>query len=246
MTTTDQPQLELSEQTPLKSDTDALAGGPGAESTAEGGPTTTVTVNEKKRWFFAKKNKGPKGEEGSAVAPSKDVEGGAPATGNDNKKKPHWWQRKPCPELTQEQQLSYGVNLVQRDDHGLQTGIDLGYEDIYGEPDSVHSINTIWRTNSAVFQSVRSFFYKLFSFIIAIPLAIVFGVLFALVSALSVFVFVPAGVLLSIPVGWVFKVWSYAVRAVFVPVFQAVGHAFGNVKVSNYGLNTDPTAVLTA
>jgi len=244
MASSDQPQLELSEQTPLKSDTDAAAA-PGAESTAEGGPTTTTTTTTK-RWFFTKKSKGPKGEEGSAVAPSKDLEGGAAPTGNDNKKKTHWWQRKPCHELTQEQQLSYGVNLVQRDDHGLQTGIDLGYEDIYGEPDSVHSFNSIWRTNATVFQAVRSFFYKLFSFIIAIPLAIVFGVLFALVSALSVFVFVPAGVLLSIPINWVFKVWSYAVRAVFVPVFQAVGHCFGNVKVSNYGLNTDPTAVLTA
>jgi len=53
---------------------------------------------------------------------------------------------------------------------------------------------------------VRSFTYKVFSTIVAIPLAIVFGILFAFVSALSVFLCVPAGRLLSIPVGWIAKV----------------------------------------
>jgi len=146
----------------------------------------------------------------------------------------------------QEQQLSYGVNLVQRDDNNLQSNIDLEYGHIYGEPDSVHSLNGIWRTNASVFLAVRSFFYKVFSLIIAIPLAVVFGVLFALASALSVFVFVPLGVLLSIPIGWVFKIWGCAVRAVFDPIFHAVGLSLSNVKISRYGLNTDPTAVMTA
>jgi hypothetical protein len=41
--------------------------------------------------------------------------------------------------------------------------------------------------------------------VFAIPLAIVFGVLFALVSVLSVYVFVPIGRLLAIPFGWLAK-----------------------------------------
>jgi hypothetical protein len=49
MTSEENKGVELSEQTPLKSDTDAGV----TETAAEGGPTTTVT--EKKRWFFTKK-----------------------------------------------------------------------------------------------------------------------------------------------------------------------------------------------
>ncbi|KAI1724923.1 caveolin domain-containing protein [Ditylenchus destructor] len=239
--------VELSEQTPLKSDTDTPV--VGAETTVVGVvPQEPVATESKKRgWIFSKKSKTTKAEETSAVAP-KDVEGGTAGTTNttETKKKCHWWQRKPCPELTHQQQLSYGINLVQRDDRSLQTGIDLAYEDIYGEPDSVHSMDGIWRTNYAVFQTVRSFFYKFFSFIIAIPLAIVFGVLFALVSALSVFLCIPAGRLFSIPVGWIFKAWSYLVSSIFEPVFRSISHVFGNVKISSYGINTDPTAILSA
>jgi len=97
-------------------------------------------------------------------------------------------------------------------------------DQIFGEPDAVHSLNGIWKTTNSVsfhqprpiqfpisppvqvFVAVRNFFYKLLSLIFAIPLAIVFGILFAVVSMLSVYVFVPIGRLLSIPFGWVAKV----------------------------------------
>uniref|UniRef100_A0A915E6X1 Caveolin n=1 Tax=Ditylenchus dipsaci TaxID=166011 RepID=A0A915E6X1_9BILA len=136
-------------------------------------------------WWWAQRaqlkeqgGKGGKPEEGSAVvAPTKDVETGNNDTNNTTpkNKKTYWWQRKPCHTGDQQhgqdnQQLSYGVNLVQRDDNGLQQAIDMDYGHIYGEPDSVHSLNGIWRANAHVFQSVRSFFYKLFSLIIAILL----------------------------------------------------------------------------
>jgi len=244
---THQENIALSEQTPLKSDTDAATG---AESTAEGA-AAGASAPEKKRWFFTKKTITTKPAEGVAAAESttgnnnKDVEaGGAPAV-----KEQHWWQKKCTPGTGQQGEnpcMSIGINLLQRDDHQLQTGIDLGFEDIYGEPDSVHSLDAIWRTNYAVFQSVRSFFYKVFSLIVAIPLAVVFGILFALVSTLSVFVFVPAGRLLSIPAGWIFKVWSVVIGAVFDPLFNSLGRIFSNVKVSRYGINSDPTAVLSA
>ena len=47
-----QENIALSEQTPLKTDTDAPA--PGAESTAEGGQAA-APAGEKKKWFFTKK-----------------------------------------------------------------------------------------------------------------------------------------------------------------------------------------------
>ena len=58
-----------------------------------------------------------------------------------------------------------------------------------------------------VFVAVRNFIYKFLTLIFAIPLAVVFGVLFGLVSVLSVYVFVPVGRLLAIPFSWVAKVW---------------------------------------
>jgi len=240
-----QENIALSEQTPLKTDTDPA---PGAESTAEGGQTDAPGT-EKKRWFFTKKTKTAKPAAEGAEANNdnnKDVEAGDPAT--PVCKKQRWWHRKPCtPGAASDNPcMSIGINLVQRDDHQLQTGIDFGFEDIYGEPDSAHSIDAIWRINYAIFTAVRCFFYKVFSLIVALPLAVVFGILFALVSALSVYVVVPLGRLLSIPAWWIFKVWTFVVGAVFDPVFTSIGRICSNVRISRYGINTDPTAVISA
>jgi len=234
-----QENIALSEQTPLKTDTDTPAAG--AESTAEGGQAGA----EKKKWFFTKKTKTAKpASEGAETNNdnNKDVEGGAaPAC-----KKPRWWQRKPCAPGADNPCMSVGINLVQRDDHQLQTGIDLGFEDIYGEPDSAHSLDAIWRINHAIFTNVRCFFYKVFSLIICLPLAVVFGILFALVSALSVYVIVPLGRLLSIPAWWIFKAWTFVIGAVFDPIFTSISRICSNVRISRYGINNDPTAVISA
>jgi len=241
--------IEMSEQVPLNPEPTQPAEGGAA------GETGAPAADKKgKSWFFKKgkaanSHKTGEGAEGQTetaiVETQKEGEGGAAA-----EKKNHWWNRKctkpECTEANANQGLSYGVNLIQRDDRQLQTGIDLSVEDIYGEPDSMHSLNGIWKTNYAVFQVVRSFTYKVFSTIVAIPLAVIFGILFALVSAVSVFLCVPAGRLLSIPVGWIAKVWSVVISTVCDPVFQSIGYLFSNVRVSRYGINSDPTAVISA
>jgi len=240
--------VELNEQSvPLKSGEQA------SEGNVETGAGTTSgeeAQKPKKSWFGGGKKK----------AASKQAEGEAPAEASgDGKDQKNSVQGKrfgcpfrcfgkssgPAAEAGEQQQPQFGIDLTHRDDRNLQTSIDLSYEDIYGEPDSIHSLDKVWSINQKIFVSVRSFFYKLFALIFFIPLAIVFGLLFALVSATSVFVFVPVGKLLTIPFGWVFKAWSFLVTQILNPIFQSVSHAFSNVKISRYGLNTDPTAVMS-
>jgi caveolin 1 len=232
-----QEKLELNEQTPLKSDMDAPAV---AEGTATVTETTEVlvpatTVEKKKFTFFTKKEKKTKQEETAAISPVKDVENG------DAKKKGKcgWFNRDQCAE---DPRMTIGVNLIQRDDRNLQHHIDLAFEDIYGEPDSVHSFNGIWRATFSVFTAVRAFFYRLFALIVAIPSAIVFAILFALVSVLQVFLCVPAGRLFSIPANWIFKAWKFIFTNVFDPVFKSVGQCFSGVAVRQYGFNNEATA----
>uniref|UniRef100_A0A183BKP0 Caveolin n=1 Tax=Globodera pallida TaxID=36090 RepID=A0A183BKP0_GLOPA len=147
---------------------------------------------------------------------------------------------RPYPEPT------FQCDLVQRDSAKLQEAIDLGVHDIFGEPDAVHSLNGVWKTALTVFLAVRNFCYKTLSLVFAVPLAVVFGVLFALLSTLSVFVFVPIGRLLSIPFGWLAKLWSVLVSAVCDPLCRSIALICGNVKVSRYGISQDPTAVLSS
>uniref|UniRef100_A0A914HA05 Caveolin n=1 Tax=Globodera rostochiensis TaxID=31243 RepID=A0A914HA05_GLORO len=158
---------------------------------------------------------------------------------------------RPFPPMTPYERQTYPeptfqCDLVQRDSAKLQEAIDLGVHDIFGEPDAVHSLNGVWKTALTVFLAVRNFCYKMLSLVFAVPLAIVFGILFALLSTLSVFVFVPIGRLLSIPFGWLAKLWSVLVSAVCDPLCRSVALICGNVKVSRYGISQDPTAVLSS
>lgn len=204
--------------------------------------------------------------EGDAAAAEGGGEAGAVNNVNDKKQKggaakkcPFLFARsKKCGEcgaggeqqqadaVQHENQPSFQFNMVQRDDRKLQEAIDLGVENIFGEPDAVHSVNGVWKATLVVFLAVRNFIYKLLSLVFAIPLAVVFGVLFGLFSVLSVYVFVPVGRLLSIPFSWLAKVWSVVVSAVLDPICRSCGLIFGGVKISRYGINQDPTAVLTA
>lgn len=162
-------------------------------------------------------------------------------------KKPRWWQRKPCCKASGAcDGPSFGVDLVRRDEQGLQTAVDLSFADIFAEPDAVHSLNGVWRTTHSIFTAVRSFFYKVFTVLLCVPAALILGVLFAFVSAVGVFVVVPVGRLLSVPFAWLAKLWQALASNFLGPVFAGVGQLFAGVKVHKYGINTDPTATINA
>lgn len=245
MTANIEEKIELNEQTPLKSDIDALA------TTDEATGNENVNVGKSKeikknfKLFSFSKSKNGKQEEGAVVAPyEKEIDN---VETKPEKVKKSWWNcNKKCGQQQEEGNQQIDVNLIQRDNHNLQTAIDLTYEEVYGEPFNLHSFNAVWNLNTVIFNCVRSIFYKLFSLIVVIPLAILFGILFAFTSVLSVFFCIPAGRLFSIPANWILKLWNFIISGIFDPVFYSIGHCFGNVKISRYGINSDPTTILTA
>lgn len=271
----EQIPLKTAEHPQTEGGAESAAGAQQNATDGGGNPTTENNKKEKKSggWFSKKKAANAKtttatGQEGDKNTTEGGGEDGGTATDganniNDKKQKTKGTSGKKCPfsfcrpqrgvagtdetidGTTGQQQPSFQLNMVQRDDRKLQEGIDFGFEQIFGEPDAVHSINGVWRTTITVFLAVRNFIYKLFSLIFAVPLAILFGILFALISVLGVYLFVPIGRLLSIPLGWLAKVWSSIVGAVLDPVCRSCGLIFGNVKVSRYGISQDPTAVIS-
>ncbi|KAI6189009.1 Caveolin domain containing protein, protein [Aphelenchoides besseyi] len=232
MTTT-----ELSEQIPLKQDTEAdpsttTIEGQTVES--EQTPLAEITQAEKKKWWFRKNQK-------KAEKPEKVADGEKETGTEDNTapagKKPQWWQRKPCKGACEG--TTFGVDFTRRDDNQLHTAIDLGFSDIFGEPDAIHSFNGVWRVTNSVFL-------VLFTLILCIPAAFLFGLLYALISALGVFCIIPAGRLLAIPAAWLFKLWSCVVFNVLQPIAAGIAHLFSQIKIFRYGINSDPTATLGA
>ncbi|XP_061496033.1 caveolin-2 isoform X2 [Rhineura floridana] len=73
-----------------------------------------------------------------------------------------------------------------RDPHGINTHLQLGFEDVIAEPASTHSFDRVWICSHALFEISKYLIYKLLTLFLAIPLALVAGILFAVLSCLHI------------------------------------------------------------
>jgi hypothetical protein len=138
--------------------------------------------------------------------------------------------------------MTVGINLLDRDERAINEHVKLSFEDIYGEPDTTHSWDCVWRLTFRIFSWTRCFFYRLFALLLAIPSAIIFGLLFALLTVINIFACVPIGRALTIPATWIAKTWNFVVRSLFDPCFRSCGLCLSSVTVRRYGMSNDPTA----
>jgi len=140
--------------------------------------------------------------------------------------------------------MSIGINMLDRDERAINEHVKLSFEDIYGEPDTMHSWDCVWRLTYRIFTWSRCFFYRLFALLLAIPSAFIFGILFALCTVLNIFACVPFGRALTIPATWIAKTWNFIVRSLFDPMFRSCGLCCAGITVRRYGISSDPTADL--
>ncbi|CAJ0603187.1 unnamed protein product [Cylicocyclus nassatus] len=216
------------EQVPLKSDVDAPAG-----TVDEMASVEAPTVVQKKTWFFKKTTKNvaleePKGDE------EKTVEEQRP-------KLKCWWSKQKTEQEQKDDHMSIGIDLVNRDEKAVNEHVRLGFEDIFAEADTQHSWDCVWRMVFKVFTWTRLAVYRLCSMIICLPAAIIFGILFGIVTVLNVFACVPIAKLLSIPGNWLAKTWSWLIHAIVDPVASALGLLFSSFTIRKYGINSQPT-----
>ncbi|VDO40668.1 unnamed protein product [Haemonchus placei] len=223
----DQDKPTELEQVPLKSDTDAPAGT--TETLEEAFPP--LPSQQKKTWFFKKTKKTvieqPKGEEEKV--------------GEEKPAKKCWWGKHKTEEEQKSDHMSIGIDLVNRDEKGINEHVRFGFEDIFGEADTQHSWDCVWRLVYKVFIWTRLFVYRLCSLILGLPAAILFGILFAIVSVINVFACVPIAKLLSIPANWLAKTWSWLVHAIVDPVASSIALLFSSFTIRKYGINSQPT-----
>ena len=67
----------------------------------------------------------------------------------------------------------------------------LNFEDVLAEPDVAHGFDPIWRSAYILFTGSRFWIYRLLSAFLALPLALVWGVTFSLITFFSVWFATP-------------------------------------------------------
>ena len=76
----------------------------------------------------------------------------------------------------------------------------LDFDDVIAEPLSAQGFEPIWRLTYVLFSQTKLWLYKLISAVLAVPAALMWAVVFALVSIVYVWVISP-----------VFKIFDFAV-----------------------------------
>jgi len=140
-------------------------------------------------------------------------------------------ERKPCVSpLTRAQNVTIGLNVINRDD-------------VLGETDNNQGFEFVWRLTFLIFQTVRIWAYRLLATVIALPLAIVWAVVFALINVLGVWGFTPLLRIVDVLLFYVHRVWSGLVRTALDPLFTSAGLLLANIRTNHAASSTPSTAV---
>uniref|UniRef100_A0A8B9PI34 Caveolin n=1 Tax=Apteryx owenii TaxID=8824 RepID=A0A8B9PI34_APTOW len=107
----------------------------------------------------------------------------------------------------------------------------LGFEDVIAEPELTHSFDKVWICSHALFELSKYLIYKLVTLVLAIPLALVAGIIFAVLSCLHIWIVVPFVKTCLMVLPSVQTVWKSLTDVFIVPVFQSIGRCFAMVNI---------------
>ncbi|KAM6144828.1 caveolin-2 [Phoenicopterus ruber ruber] len=120
---------------------------------------------------------------------------------------------------------------LDRDPHGLNAHLQLGFEDVIAEPELTHSFDKVWICSHALFELSKYLIYKLLTLVLAIPLALVVGIVFAVLSCLHIWIVVPFVKTCLMVLPSVQTIWKILTDVFVVPFFQSIGRCFAMVNI---------------
>lgn len=153
-------------------------------------------------------------------------------------------ERKPCVSpLTRAQNVTIGLNVINRDEKDINQAVNIHFDDVLGETDNNQGFEFVWRLTFLIFQTVRIWAYRLLATVIALPLAIVWAVVFAFINVLGVWGFTPLLRVVDVLLFYVHRVWSGLVRTALDPLFTSAGLLLTNIRTNHAASSTPSTAV---
>ncbi|KAG8577564.1 hypothetical protein GDO81_010221 [Engystomops pustulosus] len=118
-----------------------------------------------------------------------------------------------------------------RDPHDLNAHLKVSFEDVIAEPDTTHSFDKVWICSTAVFEISKYLIYKVLTTLLAIPLAFVIGLLFAILSCLHIWVVMPFVRTCLMVLPSVQAVWRGITDSIVAPLYASMGRCFSSVSV---------------
>nr|XP_046190986.1 caveolin-2-like [Oncorhynchus gorbuscha] len=125
---------------------------------------------------------------------------------------------------------SYTRPLVKdRDPRGVNKCLKVTFEDVIAEPPLVRSFDNVWLWSPV--EVSHLWCYLLISILLAVPVSLVAGILFAVLSCLHIWLIMPCMQLFLINMHWVQTVSSSVFNIAITPFFKSMGKCCGSINV---------------
>ncbi|XP_078424172.1 caveolin-2-like [Cetorhinus maximus] len=117
-----------------------------------------------------------------------------------------------------------------RDPHGINTHVKVSFEDVLAEPAGTQSFDGIWICSHVSFEFSKFLLYKVFTLILAIPLAFIIGILFAVLSYIHIWFLMPIVKSFLMMLPSVKIIWKTIMDNFISPLCQSIGHCCSAVN----------------
>ncbi|KAK2874051.1 hypothetical protein Q8A67_021204 [Cirrhinus molitorella] len=121
--------------------------------------------------------------------------------------------------------------INERDPRQINECLKVSFEDVIAEPVSVRSGDRVWIWSHALFEVSRVWFYRIFTVLLAVPVSLLAGVLFAVLSFVHIWFFTPCVQVVLINTGWLQTLWSSVLDIIILPLFQSVAKCCSGISV---------------
>ncbi|XP_038637281.1 caveolin-2-like [Scyliorhinus canicula] len=141
---------------------------------------------------------------------------------NPRSKEDDWWPRAKSSlslHLSPLLSLSLHLSLSQ-----------VPFEDVIAEPADTQSLDSIWICSYVSFECIKLVLYKVLTLVLAIPLAFVFGILFAIITYIHIWFLMPIVKTFMIMQPTFSIIWKTLMDAFISPLYQSMGFSAANIR----------------
>lgn len=128
--------------------------------------------------------------------------------------------------------LSAGLNLADRDGKAINADVSLDFDDVLAEVGSSQGFDPIWQISFVLFTQTKLWLYRIFAALVAIPAALIWALIFALITVVYVWILAPALRLFDLGVAVARRVFVGVMRFTVEPICAALGAVFSQMSVS--------------
>ncbi|XP_072123702.1 caveolin-2 isoform X1 [Mobula birostris] len=118
-----------------------------------------------------------------------------------------------------------------RDPGGINTHIKVSFEDVIAEPVATQSFDGIWICSHASFEISKFVLYKVLTLFLAIPLAFIIGILFAIISYIHIWFLMPIVKTFMMILPSIQTIWKGAVDTFVSPLFESMGRCLSAFNI---------------